>query len=341
MSNALAATTAANSVDSAANSGAANSVASAADSGAASAAGQNSGQASGLAAGQNNEGYGQGYGQGYGLVPFMAVSTSFLRYNVGSNVDVDGAAFLLGLAKKWQGSSAQLLLGAFAEASLSNNKSHNSFNNQANVSGQSDNNSVGGGILARMQLTGTALKGLYTEASLRVGQLNSHYKSDDLQDYLGNTASYDSNSAYYGAHAGLGYIWAINEQASLDLYAKYFWTHQKGENVTILGDEFKFDDVNSQRTRLGGRFSYALWEELAPYVGAAWEYEFDGKAKATTYGFDVPAPSLKGSTGVGELGISFTPNALSQNGFAIDLGLQGYTGMRKGLGGTVQLKFEF
>ena len=111
--------------------------------------------------------------------------------------------------------------------------------------------------------------------------------------------------------------------------------------MTILGDEFKFDDANSQRTRLGGRFSYALCDELAPYAGAAWEYEFDGKAKATTYGFDVPAPSLKGSTGVGELGLSFTPNVLSQNAFSVDLGLQGYTGMREGLGGTMQMKFEF
>ena len=96
-----------------------------------------------------------------------------------------------------------------------------------------------------------------------------------------------------------------------------------------------------QRTRVGGRFSYALYDELAPYAGAAWEYEFDGKARATTYGFDVPAPSLKGSTGVGELGISFTPNVLSQNAFAVDLGVQGYTGMRQGISGSVQLKFEF
>ena len=100
-------------------------------------------------------------------------------------------------------------------------------------------------------------------------------------------------------------------------------------------------DIWAIATWLGLALSPALCDELAPYAGAAWEYEFDGKAKATTYGFDVPAPSLKGSTGVGELGLSFTPNVLSQNAFSVDLGLQGYTGMREGLGGSVQMKFEF
>ena len=281
-------------------------------------------------------------GQNYGLVPFMAVSASSMRYNTGSHVDVSGAAFMLGLAKKWEGQSANLLLGAFAETSIANTKTHNSFKNMDNVDGTGDNNSVGGGILARMDFTQTALKGLYTEASLRMGQLNIHYKTDDLQDFLGNNdVNYNTNSLYYGAHAGLGYILSLSQKASLDLYGKYFWAHQQGETVTILGDKFKFDDANSHRTRVGGRFSYALCDELAPYAGAAWEYEFDGKAKATTYGFDVPAPSLKGSTGVGELGLSFTPNALSQNAFSVDLGLQGYTGMREGLGGTMQMKFEF
>ena len=280
-------------------------------------------------------------GQNYGLVPFMAVSASSMRYNTGSHVDVSGAAFMLGLAKKWEGQSANLLLGAFAETSIANTKTHNSFKNMDNVDGTGDNNSVGGGILARMDFTQTALKGLYTEASLRMGQLNTHYNSDDVQDFMGNNASYDTNSLYYGAHAGLGYILSLSQKASLDLYGKYFWAHQQGETVTILGDKFKFDDANSHRTRVGGRFSYALYDELAPYAGAAWEYEFDGKARATTYGFDVPAPSLKGSTGVGELGISFTPNVLSQNAFAVDLGVQGYTGMRQGISGSVQLKFEF
>ena len=280
-------------------------------------------------------------GQNYGLVPFMAVSASSMRYNTGSHVDVSGAAFMLGLAKKWEGQSANLLLGAFAETSIANTKTHNSFKNMDNVDGTGDNNSVGGGILARMDFTQTALKGLYTEASLRMGQLNTHYNSDDVQDFMGNNASYDTNSLYYGAHAGLGYILSLSQKASLDLYGKYFWAHQQGDSVTILGDKFKFDDANSHRTRVGGRFSYALYDELAPYAGAAWEYEFDGKARATTYGFDVPAPSLKGSTGVGELGISFTPNVLSQNAFAVDLGVQGYTGMRQGISGSVQLKFEF
>ena len=82
-----------------------------------------------------------------------------------------------------------------------------------------------------------------------------------------------------------------------------------------------------------------LNEYITPYIGAAWDYEFDGKARSVIMGESAPAPALKGSTGVGELGLTWQPALESV--FSVDLGVQGYTGMREGVSGNVQLKFEF
>jgi hypothetical protein len=67
------------------------------------------------------------------------------------------------------------------------------------------------------------------------------------------------------------------------------------------------------------------------------KHEFDGEAKSSIYGRSIPSSDLKGGTGIGELGLTFT----SAKGISVDLGVQGYTGKREGVTGSLQLKFEF
>ncbi|MDR0588707.1 MAG: hypothetical protein LBG61_07055, partial [Burkholderiales bacterium] len=43
---------------------------------------------------------------------------------------------------------------------------------------------------------------------------------------------------------------------------------------------------------------------VRPYAGVAWEHEFNGKGKVTTNGLPIEAASLKGSSGVAEVGVS-------------------------------------
>ena len=54
-------------------------------------------------------------------------------------------------------------------------------------------------------------------------------------------------------------------------------------------------------------------------------------------GHRLPLP--QGDTGVGELGLTIKP--VKDSGFSMDLGVQGYTGVREGVSGSLQLKFEF
>jgi outer membrane autotransporter protein len=153
-------------------------------------------------------------------------------------------------------------------------------------------------------------------------------------------AGYKSDAAYYGIHAGVGYVWNLTEKTALDLYGKYFWTRQDGDSVRLsTGDPIRFDSVDSHRLRLGGRISYAVNNFIAPYAGLAYEQEFDGKARATAYGQAMQAPSLQGGTGIGELGLAF--KATKSMPLSVDLGVQGYAGTREGFTGSLQVRYDF
>ena len=277
--------------------------------------------------------------QGNGFAPFASMSGGSSRYDTGSHINVDGFSMMTGLA--WRAplepQTGSFLAGAFFEAGWGNYDSHNSFSSAPSVKGDGDTSYYGGGVLTRYEMP-AGPGGIYGEASFRVGHVSTDFSSDDIMG-SGGHADYDSGSAYYGAHAGLGYVWNVNDKAALDFSTKYIWTHQNSDSVTIQGDRINFKAADSQRWRTGARFSYAVNEMFTPYAGAYYDHEFDGRAKASTAGLSIDAPDLTGGTGVGELGLTFKP--AKDSGFSVDLGMQGYTGVREGVSGSAQLKFEF
>ena len=273
-------------------------------------------------------------GAGAGAAPviagFGAMSAGSVRVKSGSHVDMRSISLVAGFAWGRNYDFGRPTLGAFFEYGTGSYDTYNSFSNAASVKGSGDTRYYGGGILGRMDFTNN----IYTEASARMGRIHNEYKSSDLG------ASYDSSTPYYGFHLGTGYIWNINEKASLDIYGKYFWTRVEGKSVRLsTGDPVNFKDADSSRLRLGSRFAYAVNEHVSPYIGAAYEHEFDGRARATTYGYSIDAPSIRGSTGIGELGLSLRPSMNMPLSF--DLGVQGYTGKREGVTGSLQVKWTF
>ena len=292
---------------------------------------------------------------------YLAASGGWSRYDSGSHVDVSGASLIAGLAWRPELPSGKLALGPFFEAGWGSYNTTNSFSNAADVDGDGSTEYYGGGLLGRYD----APCGVYVEASGRVGGVHNDYDSDDLRDPLTDRrAEYDKTRTYYGAHAGLGYVWNFNDQASLDVYTKYFWTHQEGFSTDVGEDPYKFDDADSHRLRGGARFSYAVNDRFTPYIGAAYEHEFDGKIKATTYGgYRVDRPDLEGGTGIGELGFTLRPCGAGAGaaggagagaaggaggacsgaaaGLSFDLGAQGYVGVREGVTGSLRVKWEF
>ena len=289
-----------------------------------------------------NQGFGSALastkGSGLQFSTFAAGSGGWSRYKTGSHVDVSGASILAGIAIGNDVSLGRLTAGLFFEGGWGSYNSYNSFSNYASVKGDGDTSYYGVGILGRFDVKSGALAGAYVDASARLGRADTDFSSSDIR-YNGNKASFDSGSMYFGAHAGMGYQWRFSEKAMLDLSGKFIWTRQNSDNVDVQGDKMRFKDADSLRTRLGGRFSYAVYDYATLYVGAAWEHEFDGKAKASFQGQQLAAPEIKGSTGIFDLGLSISP--VSNKNLSFEAGVQGYAGKRRGVTGNVAVKYAF
>jgi autotransporter-associated beta strand protein len=272
---------------------------------------------------------------------FGTLSGGSLRHDTGSHVDMHSLSLMAGLSYGAELEPGHLVLGAFFEYGNGSYDTYNHFSNAASVHGDGDIDHVGGGLLGRMDFSNTGPGHFHAEASLRAGRVRNEYSSADLRDATGRKADYDSSSAYYGLHFGAGYLWKITDKATLDLSGKYFWTRQAGDSVRLsTGDEVRFKDVDSSRLRLGVRYAHAVNEYLlSPYVGVAYEHEFDGKARASTNGFPIDAPSLRGDTGIGTLGLTLKPSPGLPLSF--DLGIQGYVGKREGVTGSLRARWEF
>jgi hypothetical protein len=284
--------------------------------------------------------------RGYGFSAFGSLAISSSSYETGSHVDMKSLSLVTGLALGIGDAAAAVgftTLVAFFEYGTGSYDSYNSFVNSAlaSVHGEGDMRYLGGGLSGRFEFNETGPGSFYLEASARAGKTYNDYDSSDLFDpATGQRASYDSDTSYFGLHFGTGYVFTLSDNSRLDLYGKYFFTRQKGDEITLPnGDPVRFEGSDSKRLRLGGRFSFSINDHISPYIGAAFEHEYDGRAGASTYGYPIDAPSLQGDTGIGEFGLSLRPSVDFPLSF--DLGAQLYTGKRDGKTGSLQVKFEF
>jgi len=259
---------------------------------------------------------------------FGVATAGNIRNNTGSHTNVQGISALFGVGKRFDPSYGTVYTGAFFELGYSDYSSHNDFST-GYVRGDGHGKYYGAGLVARYDIP----CGFYTEGSVRFGRSESYWSSSQLG------ASYDSAGMYFGLHFGIGYIWKFAQNFKLDVYSKYFYAHQAGDDVTILGAPYKFDSVDSNRLRLGARFGYDFTEKFGAYAGAGWEREFNGTANATVYGYDILAPSLRGNSGIFEGGVTFKPS--KDSGFKTELGITGYVGQKKGVTGTLKLNYTF
>lgn len=239
----------------------------------------------------------QGFGavkfNGEGVVKdtygFATTGGSSIRYNTGSFVKANGFSLIAGLAQKTTVDNGVWHLGAFFENGHSNYSTHNDGVDGA-VRGDGDATYNGGGILARFDSAG----GMYGEASMRAGSIKNKFGGFA---YNGGTGSYEDRSTYYGAYLGLGQQRQLSKNTSLDIYGKYFYTHQQGSDFEVLGEQVTTAAVKSSRMQLGGRLTKQVTAEVSYYGGVAWEYEFDGAADMAVAGADLAAPSLKAAVG--------------------------------------------
>ena len=264
------------------------------------------------------------------LALFTAFGGGKSRYKTGSHVDVTGFNAAVGLSHAVSIFKADFILASFLEYGTGSYDSHNSFES-GSLKGSGDTDFWGLGVLIRY----FAPYNTYMDVSLRGGQVSTDFKGNVF--FADQAATYDYRSWYYGGHFGLGYLLQASDDFHLDLYARYLLTGQQGKNVTISsGDKIHFSESFSSRVRTGLKMNFFTTDALRPYVGAALDYEFDGKANATAYHMRWDAPSLEGASGVGEAGLSWV-----RGDWTFGIGAEGYVGQRQGIRGNVQVGYQF
>ena len=231
----------------------------------------------------------------------------------------------------------EALLGAFFEFGRAHIDTFNGFAS-GDVNGRGTGRYTGGGLLARFDVGTGPFSGMYAEGVWRMGHISTEWHSDDLRDNLNRPADYDLSNHYYGGHVGLGYMLPLGDMIEADMYGKFFWLHQSGDSADMNGEIVDFNSVDSRRLRLGLRLNLTLFDAVTPYVGAAWEHEYSGTARAVAQDFSIPEASLKGDSGLFELGMSMEPES---GPLIFDVALQGSTGEKEGLGGHLSVLYRF
>lgn len=265
---------------------------------------------------------------GRSMVPYAAANYGSMRQESGSHVDVKGSNFNIGFAKEVKNGSGKLLFGPMIEYGHGNYDSY--LDDGTTGSGTAQNYGIG--MMARQ----TNDNGFYYEGSVRYGKVTSDYSSSNV--WAGNDVSYDNSAKYWGAHVGVGKLQKLGGDNAIDLYGKLFYTNQGSSSVNINGDTLDFSSVKSKRSRIGFRYIHGTSKVRSVYAGLAWQYEFDGAAHATANGFSTPSPSVKGSSGMLELGVLIAPKA---SPVSFDLGVSGWTGKQKGYSLNANMCWSF
>ena len=237
----------------------------------------------------------------YGIKTFAAVQGNRSKYDVNSDIKINGWSTIVGVGAENEHNGGDFSWGVFYENGSGNYRTYNDFNNEF-FRGDGSLVYNGGGIAARY----TNKNGVYTEGSLRAGMLKSDM-DNALRDGAGNFYGYESESAYYGAHIGIGKIISLSESSDLDIYGKFFHTYTEGDSFKVANDEFEFDSINSDRLRIGARITSNKENKFSTYYGLAYEYEFNGNADMTAQGLKAPTQSLQGSSVMAEVGFNYQP----------------------------------
>ena len=268
----------------------------------------------------------------YGVKTFAAVHGNRSKYDVNSDIKINGWSTIVGVGAENEHHGGDFSWGVFYENGSGNYRTYNDFNNEF-FRGDGSLVYNGGGIAARYENS----HGVYTEGSLRAGMLKSEM-TDALSDGE-NKYGYESETAYYGAHIGVGKIFSLGDDSDLDVYGKFFHTYTEGDSFNVAGDEFEFDSINSDRLRIGARVTSNKENKFSTYYGLAYEYEFNGDAEMRAAGMKAPTQSLQGSSVMAEIGLNYQPTPDSP--WSFDLNMRGYAGERQGGSFNVQATYTF
>ena len=254
---------------------------------------------------------------------FGAVSAGRSKFKTGSHVDVDGWGVVVGAGKtkEWTNGSATTM-GIFLEYGKGDFDTYNGV-----FHGDGDTKNHGVGVMARHKATNNN----YYEGNIRYGRQETSWGQSEI-------GGYETDSRYYGVMVGMGHIIQLGKN-ELDVYGRYSYGHVGACNAKVGDNDYRFDSVKSHRVRVGGKYNFVRANSKAkPFVGVAWEHEFNGESKATIAGVgQAPAPSLKGNTGIIQAGCDWE---LGEK-WSVGASANAYVGKRKGWDGMLRAFYTF
>jgi outer membrane autotransporter protein len=273
--------------------------------------------------------------------PTMFVSFEGGRSRYGSssnNYDLDSIMGLVGLNCSSNLSNGVLTMGGFVDFGLGSFDTMGILGGRK-IEGEGDLKRIGGGVMARFEFDTPKLNNFYLDSSLRFGQLKQDYSSQDIRNSQ-NEAKFETTSAYFGAHIGLGRNFKIFETSMLDLYGRFSYNYLRGDQAMVDGTApVDFRAASSQVARVGARLTKNVSPHLNLQFGLGFEEEFGGKTKASTCGYEINEVDVSGGTAVAELGIGYKKGGKTPISF--NFGIDGYVGRRKGLAGTLNFVISF
>lgn len=259
---------------------------------------------------------------------FAAAGASDMRYDTGSHVNADTYHLAVGAARRCGNT-------VYAAAGEYGNSSYDSSVHGLRGSGQ--NHALGGALLSHWQNP----QGWHADAELRMGRVDYRYRGTLGNRFMPTAARYEDDALYMGAIIGGGREYRLSESGnSLDLYARYYYSHLGASNARLnTGEGIRFSGVNSHRSLLGARYNYRTDEGNTLYCGAAWMHEFDSDTRGRVAGFDAPTPSLKGSSAMLELGARLKP--FETDRVMLDVNLRGWGGTQRGVSAGAGISVRF
>ncbi len=269
---------------------------------------------------------------GSGIATFGAVGGGSLTYKVGSHIDVDSFNATVGGAKLFDNINEgdALTVAAFIDMGIGHSRSH-----VINTSASSDNKVFGIGTGIKYQFA----CGAFADATARIGRAKAEFKG--AYSRTGLQTEYDSKTTYYGFSLGGGYNFDITEELTLSPYARYTFTRNGSDTVSLKGisNKLHLDAVNAHSVRTGLDGLYKFTDTFALKAGLAVEHTWDGDAKSQLGGVNLATPSISGTSGIMDLGVRFTPSGAP--GWDFEIGATGRVGDVHGVTGQIKALYVF
>ncbi len=260
-----------------------------------------------------------------GFAPFAVFGGSDMRYKTGSHIDSKSWHGAIGMAKQVD----KLTFGLAINYGRSRYDSY--MDNGTHGNGKSK--AFGGTLFAER----TKENGNYFDAAFQAGRLKNDYSAT----LSGFPTDYEESSNFYGVSIGYGRKAKSSKHDVVDMYGRLYYSYLCSNdthiNDSLGGTDAHFDGVDSTRLRLGARNIHSINEHNFLYAGLAWQYEFGGNAKATIGDNNAPAPSLRGNSGMAELGYKIE----TDKNLSFDFNVNGWFGKKKGVAGGVSLQWCF